>query len=200
MPTGTSGSVLVVIVGPPSPVGTGPTLPTTAAHRHAGLPKAHGGSSRPEIFLAFPDACMARKSGHRRCRMDQQWAAAALEKHDRVQAVMEMWHFSHAVVTREFADEPGVIRLSNPGIGTRKYVTLSIPESVVLRVHLRLTQQALQSSLAARNPLRVIKLCNPHAAVAKQPVHITDLKSLQKPAHSARVSEPVRPAVGDTAA
>ena len=114
--------------------------------------------------------------------------------------VMEMWHFSHAVVTREFADEPGVIRLSNPGIGTRKYVTLSIPESVVLRVHLRLTQQALQSSLAARNPLRVIKLCNPHAAVAKQPAHITDLKSLQKPAHSARVSEPVRPAVGDTAA
>jgi hypothetical protein len=132
--------------------------------------------------------------------MEQQSAAAALEKHYRVQDVMEMWHFSHAVVTREFADEPGVIRLSNPGIGTRKYVTLSIPESVVLRVHLRLTQQALQSSLAARNPLRVIKLCNPHAAVAKQPAHITDLKSLQKPAHSARVSEPVRPAVGDTAA
>src|ERR1035437_6463710 len=41
MPTGTSGSVLVVIVGPPSPVGTGPTLPTTAGQRHAGLPKAH---------------------------------------------------------------------------------------------------------------------------------------------------------------
>src|ERR1039457_6503820 len=41
MPPGTSGSVLVVIVGPPSPVGTGPTLPTTAGQRHAGLPKAH---------------------------------------------------------------------------------------------------------------------------------------------------------------
>src|ERR1035437_312369 len=43
MPTGTSGSVLVVIVGPPSPVGTGPTLTTTAGQRHAGLPKAHLG-------------------------------------------------------------------------------------------------------------------------------------------------------------
>lgn len=62
--------------------------------------------------------------------MEQQSAAAALEKHYRVQDVMEMWHFSHAVVTREFADEPGVIRLSNPGIGTRQYVTLSIPNQL----------------------------------------------------------------------
>src|ERR1039458_10219166 len=79
-----------------------------------------------------------------------------------------------------------------------KYVTLSIPESVVLRVHLRLTQQTLQTSLAARNPLRVIKLRNSNTAVAKQPRHITDLKSLQKPANRAGVAEPVRTAVGDT--
>src|ERR1019366_2120286 len=81
-----------------------------------------------------------------------------------------------------------------------KYVTLSIPESVVLRVHLRLTQQTLQTSLAARNPLRVIKLRKSNTAVAKQPRHITDLKSLQKPANRAGVAEPVRTAVGDTAA
>ena len=31
----------MAIVGPPSPAGTGPTLPTTAGPRHAGLPKAH---------------------------------------------------------------------------------------------------------------------------------------------------------------
>src|ERR1039458_2565304 len=129
MPTGTSGSVLVVIVGPPSPVGTGPTLPTTAGQRHAGLPKAHGGSSRPELPRVSRRVYGTQKRPQE-LFMEQQSAAAALEKHYRVQDVMEMWHFSHAVVTREFADEPGVIRLSNPGIGTRKYVTLSIPNQL----------------------------------------------------------------------
>ena len=105
--------------------------------------------------------------------------AAALEKHYRVQDVMEMWHFSHPVVTREFVNEPGVIRLENHGIGKRKYVTLSIPESVVLRVHVRLTQQTLEPGSPARHPLRVIKLRNSNTAVIQKARHITGLKSLQ---------------------
>jgi hypothetical protein len=74
---------------------------------------------------------------------------------------MALWNFCHSTVIREFADEAGVIRLTTPGTGKRKYVTLSIPESVVLRVHLRLTQQALQSDLATRNPPRIVKLRDP---------------------------------------
>jgi uncharacterized membrane protein YadS len=46
MPTGTSGSVFVLIVGPPSLAGTTTDVTNYAAQLHAGLPKAHGELTR----------------------------------------------------------------------------------------------------------------------------------------------------------
>ena len=47
-----------------------------------------------------------------------------------------------------FVEEAGVIRVANDGTGKRKYATLSIPESVALRVHERLGNQPFQATLA----------------------------------------------------
>jgi hypothetical protein len=86
--------------------------------------------------------------------------SAALEKHYRVRELAALWGFSDNTVIKLFTREPGVIRLES-GVGRRKYTTLSIPESVALRVHERLGQQALQAQLAAGNPLSVIRLRDP---------------------------------------
>jgi hypothetical protein len=69
-------------------------------------------------------------------------SAAALEKHYRVRELGELWGFSDNTIIRLFASEPGVVRLES-GAGRRKYTTLSIPESVALRVHERLSEESL---------------------------------------------------------
>jgi hypothetical protein len=65
------------------------------------------------------------------------------------------------------------------GAGRRKYRTLSIPETVALRVHERLSQGSLQTHFAARTPLRVIHLRDLNAGVTKKPRNILKLKSGQ---------------------
>ena len=50
--------------------------------------------------------------------------------------------------------------------------TLSIPESVALRVHERLGNQPLQTAFAGGHPLRVICLGDLHAGVTKKPRNI----------------------------
>src|SRR5437879_6202794 len=66
----------------------------------------------------------------------------ALETHYRPRELAALWGFSDRTVINLFASEPGVIRL-NPGTGKlRRYVTLSIPESVALRVHERLSRES----------------------------------------------------------
>lgn len=63
----------------------------------------------------------------------------ALEKHYSVQELAQRWSLSQRTIRRLFADEPGVLRY---GHGYKKrlqaYVTLRIPESVVVRVHAKL--------------------------------------------------------------
>jgi hypothetical protein len=76
----------------------------------------------------------------------------ALEQCYRVAELSELFGFCENTIIKLFANEPGVLRLGN------KRKTLSIPESVVLRVRERLSNQALQTSLAANNKLRVIRL------------------------------------------
>lgn len=61
----------------------------------------------------------------------------ATEKHYRVKDLAELWGVSKHTITKLFENEPGVLRLEFP-TGKRKYVTLSIPESVAARVHQRL--------------------------------------------------------------
>ena len=121
-------------------------------------------------------------------------SAIALEKHYRVRELGELWGFSDNTIIRLFGSEPGVIRLES-GAGRRKYTTLSIPESVALRVHDRLSQESLQTHFAAANPLRVIRLRALNAGMTKKPRNILNLKSGQQLANREGVPEPVRPAI-----
>jgi hypothetical protein len=79
----------------------------------------------------------------------------AFEKHYRVKELAGLWGLSPKTVTRIFADEAGVIRVANGVSHKRKYATLSIPESVALRVHERLGNQAMFPEV---RPLRMIRL------------------------------------------
>jgi hypothetical protein len=76
----------------------------------------------------------------------------ALEQYYRVAELSKLFGFCQNTIIKLFAKEPGVLRLGD------KRKTLSIPESVVLRVRERLSNQALQTSLATTNKLRVIRL------------------------------------------
>lgn len=105
--------------------------------------------------------------------------AAAIEKHYRVRELATLWGFSANTVIRIFDGEPGVIRLESCS-GRRKYATLSIPESVVLRVHERLSQETFEAQLPAGNPVRIIRLRNLDAGVDKKPRNILKLKSGRK--------------------
>jgi hypothetical protein len=125
-------------------------------------------------------------------------SSAALEKHYRVRELAALWGFSDNTIIRMFACEPGVVRLESGG-GRRKYTTLSIPESVALRVHERLSQESLQAQLSAGNPVRVIRLRDFDAGVAKKPRNVLKLKSGEELASGERVSKPMRPAVRNSA-
>src|SRR5712672_466975 len=72
---------------------------------------------------------------------ESEMGSFAFEKHYRVKELAGIWGLSAKTVTRMFAEEAGVIRVANAGTGKRKYATLSIPESVALRVHERLGNQ-----------------------------------------------------------
>ena len=121
-------------------------------------------------------------------------SCTALEKHYRVRELSSLWGFSDNTIIRIFASEPGVIRLES-GARRRKYTTLSIPESVALRVHERLGHEPFQPQLAAANPLRIIRLSDLHAGVAKKPRNILKLKTGQQFANRERVPEAMGPAV-----
>jgi hypothetical protein len=125
-------------------------------------------------------------------------SSAALEKHYRVRELAALWGFSDNTIIRMFACEPGVVRLES-GAGRRKYTTLSIPESVALRVHERLSQESLQAQLSAGNPVRVIRLRDLDAGVARKPRNVLKLKSGEEIADGERVSKALRPAVRNSA-
>ena len=63
---------------------------------------------------------------------------AAIERHYTPEEIADLWKVHPETVRRMFIDEPGVF---TPGAGQKpgkqKRVTLRIPESVLLRVHLR---------------------------------------------------------------
>jgi len=62
------------------------------------------------------------------------------ERHLTPNQIAELWGMHPATVRRLFRDEPGVIRLGAAGRRRKKdYFSLYIPESVMRRVHLRLT-------------------------------------------------------------
>jgi predicted transcriptional regulator len=109
--------------------------------------------------------------------------AAATEQHYSIQAIADMWSLSRSAVSRLFATEPGVISL-----GTSRYSTLRVPESVVARVHERLSHKTLKSEFPRANPLRIIHLRDRNCRVPKKTAHILQSHSLTQAPHSERVA------------
>lgn len=71
----------------------------------------------------------------------------ATEKHYSPTEISALWGFAPSRVRELFADEPGVLKLGEPSRRegkrlVRSYFTLRIPESVVLRVHARLSEHS----------------------------------------------------------
>jgi len=63
------------------------------------------------------------------------------EKHYSVLELAELWNLSENTIRRIFENEPGVLKWgSREGRFKRRYTTLRIPETVVLRVHKRLRE------------------------------------------------------------
>ena len=68
---------------------------------------------------------------------------SALEKHYTVEEIGDLWHLSRDTIRKLFQDEPGVLKIGelNGRLARkmkRRYISLRIPESVVIRVHQRL--------------------------------------------------------------
>ncbi len=68
----------------------------------------------------------------------------ALERHYSVQEVAASWRVSEKVIRRVFNDEPGVIVFGNiiTTRSRREYKTIRIPQSVLNRVHIRLSSRS----------------------------------------------------------
>jgi hypothetical protein len=63
------------------------------------------------------------------------------ERHFTVAEIGEMWNLSQDAVRKIFDDEPGVLVLGNGETRhRRRYTTLRIPQSVVQRVHRRMSR------------------------------------------------------------
>jgi hypothetical protein len=67
----------------------------------------------------------------------------SLQRHYSISEIAELWGLDEKTVRRLFASEPGVVELANEETRSRRsYVTRRIPESVLRRVHRRLTRSA----------------------------------------------------------
>jgi hypothetical protein len=67
-------------------------------------------------------------------------ATTALERHYRPDELAENWGLSVKVIREIFSAEPGVLKVDRPKTHNKRgYCTMRIPESVVVRVHQRLT-------------------------------------------------------------
>jgi methylphosphotriester-DNA--protein-cysteine methyltransferase len=69
-----------------------------------------------------------------------EFATEAAERHYTPQELAKDWRVSVQTVREIFKNEPGVLKIGSNGTRTRRrYKTLRIPESVVERVHTRLS-------------------------------------------------------------
>ena len=67
-------------------------------------------------------------------------SALVAEKHFTPQELADMWKVSVQTIREIFQNEDGVLKIGRDGTRTRRrYKTLRIPESVVERVHTRLS-------------------------------------------------------------
>ena len=85
---------------------------------------------------------LAARLGHEHLRIaEAMGTSAVLERHYTVKELGAIWMLSRDSITKMFRDDPGVLKIGReqPRRGRRAYTTLRIPESVVQRVHRRLT-------------------------------------------------------------
>lgn len=70
------------------------------------------------------------------------------ERHFTPAQVSQMWGLSETTIRDLFFDVPGVLKYEQPRLrGKRRYVSLRIPESILLQAHKRLTRSdEIQSS------------------------------------------------------
>jgi hypothetical protein len=67
-------------------------------------------------------------------------ASAALERHYRPDELADTWGLSVKVIREIFSSEPGVLKVDRPETRNKRgYCTMRIPESIVVRVHKKLT-------------------------------------------------------------
>ena len=76
---------------------------------------------------------------------EQENVVVPAERHYAVIEIAEMWHLSPDKVRAIFQHEPGVLVIGdqNPR-HKRRYLTLRVPHTVLLRVHNRLTAKAVR--------------------------------------------------------
>ena len=98
----------------------------------------------------------------------------AFSRHYRVSELAKLWGFCDNTIIKLFRDEPGVLKLERI-TGKRQYTTLSIPESVALRVHQRLGQDALETSLPASGPPRIIRFRDLDGGMTQRPRNVVKL-------------------------
>lgn len=68
---------------------------------------------------------------------------AAIERHYSVIEISKLWKLCPDTVRSLFRHVPGVIRMDRPKTRKKRaYLSLRIPETVMLRVHLNLTKLA----------------------------------------------------------
>jgi hypothetical protein len=77
----------------------------------------------------------------------------ATEKHYSPTEISALWGLAPSKVRELFADEPGVLMIGEPSRRegkrlVRSYFTMRIPESVMLRVHSRLSERSASRSRA----------------------------------------------------
>ena len=102
----------------------------------------------------------------------------ALERHYRVKDLVSLWGLSRMKITSLFREEEGVIRIQDGEKGRR--ASLSIPESVVSRVHERLGNKSLQTNSPRLDPSGVILLRNLNRGVPQKARHVIKLKARKK--------------------
>ena len=90
------------------------------------------------------------------------------EKHYKPAELAAMWGFSTTTIRRLIADEPDVLRLQGMGAtsGKRQYTTYSVPASVAVRLHERLSHKPLKTKATGRAPRRVVLLRDRNGRVA----------------------------------
>jgi hypothetical protein len=68
-------------------------------------------------------------------------ASLALERHYKPSELATLWNFSEKVIRDIFLNEPGVLKLDRPEQrNKRRYCSITIPESVAIRLHRKMSQ------------------------------------------------------------